>query len=77
MGMEHVKSRAVNWHSINIVPENIDKKILRDFLDVSLKFVELVDKKFAKINQNLLRTLKINKIKKSYRWVSVIIYPFL
>jgi len=47
MGMEHVKSRAVNWHSINIVPENIDKKILRDFLDVSLKFVELVDKKFA------------------------------
>jgi hypothetical protein len=50
MGMEHVKNRAVNWHSINDAPENIDKKILRDFLDVSLKFVELVDKKLANLN---------------------------
>jgi len=46
MGMEHEKNKAVNWHSINDSPENIDKKILRDFLDVSLKFIELVDNKF-------------------------------
>jgi len=49
MGMEHEKNRAVNWHSVNDAPENIDKKILRDFLDVSLKFVELIDKKLANL----------------------------
>ncbi|NVM45352.1 MAG: M28 family peptidase [Candidatus Lokiarchaeota archaeon] len=47
MGMEHIKNRAVNWHSVNDAPENIDKKVLNDFLDVSLKFVEIVDKKFS------------------------------
>jgi len=47
MGMEHVKNRAINWHSVNDAPENINKQVLRDFLDVSLKFVELVDKKLA------------------------------
>jgi hypothetical protein len=47
MGMEHVKNRAINWHSVNDAPENINKKVLRDFLDVSLKFVELVDKKLV------------------------------
>jgi len=46
MGMEHTKNKAVNWHSIKDAPENIDKKILGDFLDVSLKFVELVDNKY-------------------------------
>jgi hypothetical protein len=46
MGMEHEKNRAVNWHSVSDAPENIDKKILSNFLVVSLKFVELVDKKF-------------------------------
>jgi len=46
MGMERVKNKAVNWHSINDAPENIEKKILSDFLSVSLKFVELVDNKF-------------------------------
>ena len=46
MGMEHTKNKAVNWHSVNDAPENIDKKILSDFLDVSLKFVELVDNKY-------------------------------
>jgi len=46
LGMEHIKNKAVNWHSINDAPENIDKKILHDFLDVSLKFVELVDNKY-------------------------------
>ncbi|GAH34993.1 unnamed protein product, partial [marine sediment metagenome] len=46
MGMEHIKNKAVNWHSVNDAPVNIDKKILSDFLEVSLKFVELVDNKF-------------------------------
>ncbi len=46
MGMEHAKNKAVNWHSIKDAPENIDKKILSNFLVVSLKFVALVDKKF-------------------------------
>jgi len=45
--MEHVKNRAINWHSVNDAPENINKKVLRNFLDVSLKFIELVDKKLA------------------------------
>lgn len=43
MGMEHMKNRAVNWHSVKDAPENINKKTLHDFLEVSLKFVELVD----------------------------------
>ena len=47
MGMEHAKNRAVNWHSVNDAPENINKKVLCDFLDVSLKIVELVDKKLT------------------------------
>jgi len=47
MGMEHIKNRAVNWHSANDAPENINRKVLRDFLDVSLKFIEIVDKKFS------------------------------
>jgi len=46
MGMEHIKNKAVNWHSLNDAPENIDKEILRDFLDVSLKFVDIVDNKY-------------------------------
>ena len=46
MGMERVRNKAVNWHSVNDAPENIEKKILSDFLEVSLKFVELVDNKF-------------------------------
>jgi hypothetical protein len=44
MGMEHVKNRAINWHSVNDASENINKKILSDFLEVSLKFIEIVDK---------------------------------
>ncbi len=47
MGMEHVKNKAVNWHSVSDAPENIDKKVLSDFLNVSLKFVELVDQKLS------------------------------
>ena len=45
MGMEHNKNRAINWHSVNDAPKNIDKQILLDFFEVSLKFVEIVDKK--------------------------------
>ena len=45
-GVEHKKNKAVNWHSVKDAPETMDKKILTDFLNVSLKFVELVDKKF-------------------------------
>jgi hypothetical protein len=44
MGMEHKKNKAVNWHSVEDAPRNIDKKILSDFLQVSLKFVEIVDR---------------------------------
>jgi hypothetical protein len=47
MGMEHLKNRAVNWHSVKDAPENINKKTLQDFLIVSLKFVEIVDKNFS------------------------------
>jgi hypothetical protein len=43
MGMEHIKNKAVNWHSVKDAPENINKKTLSDFLEVSLKFVDLVD----------------------------------
>jgi len=50
MGMEHIKNRAINWHSVNDAPENISKKVLSDFLDVSLKFVELIDKNLANLN---------------------------
>lgn len=46
MGMEHLKNKAVNWHSINDAPNNINKKILMNFLDVCLKFVEIIDNKY-------------------------------
>lgn len=32
-----------NWHSIDDIPENLDKNILRDILEICLTFVELVD----------------------------------
>ncbi|NVM17242.1 MAG: M28 family peptidase [Candidatus Lokiarchaeota archaeon] len=51
MGMVHIKNRAVNWHSVNDAPENISKKVLSDFLDVSLKFVEIVDERYAVKNK--------------------------
>jgi hypothetical protein len=46
MGMEHLKNKAVNWHSVNDNPQNISKKILRDFLEVCLQFIALVDNKY-------------------------------
>ena len=45
MGMEHKKNKAVNWHSVNDNTQNISKKILKDFLSVCIKFIELVDNK--------------------------------
>jgi hypothetical protein len=45
-GIEEKKNKAVNWHSVKDTPENIEKKVLKDFLDVSLKFVELIDKRY-------------------------------
>lgn len=45
-GIEVKKNKAVNWHSVKDAPENIEKKVLKDFLEVCLKFVELVDKKY-------------------------------
>jgi len=45
-GVEEHKNKAVNWHSVKDAPENINKKVLKDFLEVSLKFIELVDKKY-------------------------------
>jgi hypothetical protein len=45
-GVEEKKNKAVNWHSVKDAPENIDKKVLKDFLEVCIAFVDIVDKKF-------------------------------
>jgi len=45
-GIEEKKNKAVNWHSVKDTPENIEKKVLKDFLNVSLKFVELIDERY-------------------------------
>ncbi|MFX1449157.1 MAG: M28 family peptidase, partial [Promethearchaeota archaeon] len=50
MGMEHVKNKAVNWHSVKDTPETISKRTLQNFLEVSLKFIELVDKKYSHLS---------------------------
>ena len=47
-GIEEKNNKAVNWHSVKDTPENIEKIVLKDFLDVSLKFVDLIDKKYDK-----------------------------
>jgi len=44
-GVEEHKHKAVNWHSVNDAPENISKKVLKDFFNVCLKFIELIDQK--------------------------------
>jgi hypothetical protein len=46
MGVEKAKNMAVNWHSIEDSPENLNKKVLMNFLELSLKIVEIVDNKF-------------------------------
>ncbi|MFX0012408.1 MAG: M28 family peptidase [Candidatus Hermodarchaeota archaeon] len=46
-GVEKHKNKAVNWHSVNDAPITMDKKILTDFLKISLKFVEIVDERLS------------------------------
>jgi hypothetical protein len=46
MGTEKGRTKAPHWHSPEDTPDNIKKKVLKDFLELSLKFVQLVDKKF-------------------------------
>ncbi|TFG04107.1 MAG: M28 family peptidase [Promethearchaeota archaeon] len=46
MGTEKGRRKAPNWHSIEDTPENIDKKVLEDFLAVCLKTIELIDNQF-------------------------------
>ncbi len=45
-GAESKKNKAVNWHSVNDSPENISKRVLKDFLALSINFVELIDDSF-------------------------------
>ena len=33
-----------NWHSVNDTPENLEREVMRDILEICLNFVELVDK---------------------------------
>jgi len=40
------KNKPKYWHTVKDAPENIDKKVLKDFLEICLKFVDLVDKEF-------------------------------
>lgn len=47
MGVERGKNKAVNWHSKQDIPENLDKKILMDFLKISLQIVELIDNEYS------------------------------
>jgi hypothetical protein len=46
MGVEKGRRKAPHWHSPKDTPENIHKKVLNDFLELSLKFIELIDKEF-------------------------------
>jgi hypothetical protein len=46
-GAESKKNKAVNWHSVKDVPENISKRVLKDFLTLCLKFVELIDNRLV------------------------------
>jgi hypothetical protein len=45
-GAESKKNKAVNWHSVKDSPDNISKRVLKDFLVLSLNFVELIDDGF-------------------------------
>ncbi|HUX98023.1 MAG TPA: M28 family peptidase [Candidatus Deferrimicrobium sp.] len=35
-----------NWHSIHDIPENLDKNLMKDILEICLNFVELVDHEY-------------------------------
>lgn len=45
-GVEKDKNKAVNWHSVEDNPENIEKKVLTDFLKFSLSFIEKIDERY-------------------------------
>ncbi|MFX0071585.1 MAG: M28 family peptidase [Candidatus Hermodarchaeota archaeon] len=46
IGVEKGKRKPPHWHSVDDTPENVHKENLQDFLELSLKFVELVDREF-------------------------------
>jgi len=45
-GVEKNKNKAVNWHSSEDIPENIDKKVLKDFLNICLNYINEIDKMY-------------------------------
>jgi len=46
MGTEKGRNKAPHWHSPEITPENIKREVLKDFLEICLEFVDMVDKEF-------------------------------
>jgi hypothetical protein len=51
-GVEKNKNKAVNWHSSKDVPENIDKKVLSDFLKICVKFINKIDAQYESTSNN-------------------------
>lgn len=45
-GVEKNKNKAVNWHSSDDTPENIEKDVLNDFLKICLTFIKSIDKNY-------------------------------
>jgi len=45
-GVEKNKNKAVNWHSSDDSPENIEKVVLNDFLKICLAFIKSIDKDY-------------------------------
>jgi len=45
-GVEKKKNKAVNWHSREDVPENIEKNVLKEFLQICLEFINTIDKRY-------------------------------
>ncbi len=44
--MDGALKKPRNWHSIDDTPENLEKPVLRDILELCLAFVELVDREY-------------------------------
>jgi hypothetical protein len=44
--MDGALKKPRNWHSIDDIPENLEKKVLKDLLEICLAFVELVDREY-------------------------------
>jgi len=44
--MDGALKKPRNWHSIDDIPENIEKTVLQDILSICLTFIELVDNEF-------------------------------